>query len=166
MKSHRAFATALGLCAVGMLTFTLGCSKGTDRPKTYPVTGKVTYQGQPVPGATVVFVPEEPGTGENALKPAVGQTDDQGVYRLKAFADTDGAMPGRYRVKVTKFDNPVATTGSGGGDEGEEYVPPEESGDTGAVPQNVLPEKYANEATSGLTFTVEAKENTFDINLE
>ncbi|MGB9689416.1 hypothetical protein [Thermogutta sp.] len=157
--------------AIGVL-FVLGCSRGPSRPKTYPVTGTVTMNGQPVEGATVIFVPKSAaagpagsagGTQAQGPQVATGETDAQGRYQLGTFAKGDGAIPGEYLVKVFKYPKAATPAGTGGGEE--EYRPPEENAPPPPAPKNLLPEKYANENTSGLSFTVEPKSNTFDIQL-
>jgi hypothetical protein len=66
----------------------------------------VTYRGQPLPGATVKFVPEE-FLGDE-IQSASGQTDEFGVAMLNLPGDPDlpGAVPGvqcgLYRVEITK----------------------------------------------------------------
>jgi len=69
-----------------------GCAKTAD------VKGRVTLDGQPVAGATVLFVPE-PG---NATRPASGLTDNDGTFRLTTYRSDDGAVPGAYRIVVRK----------------------------------------------------------------
>jgi len=157
------------LAMLGLLGLMLnGCSKGPSRPKTYSVSGTVTLNGQPVDGATVVFVPKALGTWGAAApqgpQVATGETDAQGRYSLGTFAKGDGAIPGEYLVKVFKYPKPAAPAGTSSGGE-EEYRPPEENAPPPPAPKNMLPEKYANEQTSGLSFTVEPKANTFDISL-
>ncbi|HEY7312633.1 MAG TPA: carboxypeptidase-like regulatory domain-containing protein [Gemmataceae bacterium] len=71
---------------------TAGCAKTAD------VKGRVTLDGQPVVGATVLFVPE-PG---NAARPASGLTDSDGNFRLTTYRSDDGAVPGAYRIVVRK----------------------------------------------------------------
>lgn len=166
--SHGRLAFSI-LAMVGLLGLMLnGCSKGPSRPKTYPVSGTVTLNGQPVDGATVVFVPKAPSTGgtTNPQGPqaASGETDAQGRYSLGTFAKGDGAIPGEYLVKVFKYPKPTTPAGTSSGGE-EEYQPPEENALPPPAAKNMLPEKYANEQTSGLSFTVEPKSNTFDISL-
>lgn len=148
------------------LVMATGCSRGDGRPKTYPVTGTVTLNGSPVEGATVVFVPKSPAQpGAQGPQAATATTDASGKYVLGTFARGDGAIPGEYLVRVFKYPAPPPPTGGSGSSE-DEYVPPEESGAPPAPPpKNLLPEKYANENTSGLSFTVEPKSNTFDIQL-
>jgi len=160
------------VAATVALVLVLGCSRGPSRPKTYPVSGTVTMNGQPVEGARVVFVPKSaaagaPGSAGGAQpqgpQVATGETDAQGRYQLGTFAKGDGAIPGEYLVKVFKYPTPTVQTGTGGGDE--DYRPPEEGAAPPPAAKNLLPEKYANENTSGLSFTVEPKANTFDIQL-
>lgn len=72
-----------------------GCT-GSDRPEVVPVSGRVTYRGEPVVGATVSFL------AEGASRPATGMTGDDGSFRLTTFEPDDGAIPGTHRVTVTK----------------------------------------------------------------
>ena len=66
----------------------------------------VTYRGQPLPGATVKFVPEDFLGGE--IRAASGQTDEFGlaVLNVPASPDVPGDAPGvhcgLYRVQITK----------------------------------------------------------------
>src|SRR5947209_14577793 len=73
-----------------------GCSNSSRLP-TYPVTGTVTMQGQPVAGAAITFVP----TGKEG-EAASAITDAAGKYALTTWRAGDGARPGQYRVKVSK----------------------------------------------------------------
>ena len=79
----------------------LGCSGG--RPKTYEVTGAVSYQGKPLVDAQVGFVPTATSTD---TKPARGQTDASGRYTLKTYLapgeEANGAMAGTYKVTIEK----------------------------------------------------------------
>ncbi len=70
-----------------------GC--GERRPQTAPVIGTVTYRGQPVEGATVVFAGA-------AGRPSMGITDATGEFTLTTFKPRDGALPGEHAVTVTK----------------------------------------------------------------
>ena len=130
-----------------------GCG-GTEHPGTYPVQGTVTFNGQPVADATVNFHP----VGQS--RSSVGRTDAQGRYELTTFSSGDGAMPGEYRVAISKFELPP-------GAEAEDPEPPEElqSDAEALVPQNVLPERYASPDTSELTATVSVGPNTVDFDL-
>jgi hypothetical protein len=141
-----------------------GCSWGTGRPPTYQVNGAVSMKGQPLEGATVVFVPAEGASHE----PATGITDAAGQFKLSTFLADDGAMAGDYRIKVSKFDLKKPTK-----EEQARYISIEEEqkmqfGDEKPTPpaKNILPPKYASETSSGFTFTVKKGQNTIDLKLE
>ena len=156
-------ATLYGCFALVMvgLVLGLGCSQqGGDRPATFAVTGTVTQGGNPVDGATVTFVPT--GSGQSA----VGTTDGSGKYTLTTFVSGDGAATGQYGVKIVKYE---VEGNEGVGDiDGDDYVPPAEvDGDQPvSEPKNLLPAKYADAKTSGLTATVGESGNKFDFSLE
>jgi hypothetical protein len=83
-------------CGVASLLFfgAVGCA-AKDAP--VPVDGVVTLDGNPVAGAAVLFMP----AGE-AGRPASGRTNRRGIFRLSTYRVGDGALPGAYRVVVTK----------------------------------------------------------------
>jgi len=149
------------LLAVVLLASVLafGCGQqGADRPKTVPVTGTVTHGGAPVEGATVAF------QSASGARGAVGVTDAGGKYTLTTFESGDGAVPGAYQVKIFKYK--VASSEAVVDEDSEDYVSPtEDEGEAEA--ENLLPAKYADPTTSGLTATVtEGGDNTFDFPLE
>src|SRR5262245_31335728 len=92
----RAAAGSVCLALVVQLSFCAGCVQ-PNRLGTVPVSGKVTYKGQPVSGATVSFIPDGEG------RPATAITAADGGYKLTTL-DADGAMPGQYSVVVRKSD--------------------------------------------------------------
>lgn len=144
--SHRCGAAALlVLVALGVG----GCSR--DRrpplPKTFPVTGVVSFDGKPLSGATVMFNPAA-GNGHGSI----ALTDATGRYKLTTFKPGDGVVPGDYKVAITKIEL------GGSASDSPTAVAPD--------PKNVLPTKYADDSTSGITATVEPKpDNTFDFAL-
>src|SRR5436309_2229687 len=74
-----------------------GCGGGGN--KAVPVKGKVTLDGAPISLASVVFLPNREGS---ILAQAV--TNQQGDFELTTYQPNDGALPGEYRVVVTKLD--------------------------------------------------------------
>ena len=67
-----------------------------------PARCQITFQGQPLAGATVTFEPEE-FLGD-AIKACVGKTNKQGSTRLSIPNTKEGlpgGAPGLYRVKIT-----------------------------------------------------------------
>jgi hypothetical protein len=95
-----------GLVAVVLLGLVSGCGKG----KTVKVSGVLTWEdGTPVEGATVVFMPKEEGKRQ-----ASGFTGKDGTFDLTTFKPGDGALPGDYKIVVTKPDPLGEGTGGSG----------------------------------------------------
>ena len=137
-----------------------GCYSGPARPRTYPVSGTVTWKGKPVEAARAVFVP----AGKDG-EAASGVTDALGQYRLTTYVAGDGAQPGEYRVKVSKYDMKKATL-----DEKQKYMTFEEEqaiyseSELPTPPaKNLMPKKYDNPETSGIVHTVAKEPTTLDI---
>ena len=123
---------------------------------TIAASGTVTYQGQPVEGATVVFSP----TGEG--RAASGLTDASGRFELTTLTASDGIMPGKYQVAISKTE----VEGSMTEEESQAYVA--EHGEPPKVTvKELLPEKYKSPATSGLAAEVtKGVQNDFRFDLE
>lgn len=161
MNQSNAISRAAALVALATLTV-VGC--GESKPSTYPVTGVVTFKGQPVEGATVGFTSTDP-----EIQPAIGVTDAQGKYTLTTFEKDDGALPGEFKVRVTKYDrNPTPAAMNTSGVDIEEmpddYEP--EAMREEPPPKHLLPEKYSMPHSTPLKTTVQAGENSYDIDLE
>jgi hypothetical protein len=142
-----------GLCAL-MCALALGCG-GEKLPPLYTVTGKITYNGKAVPGATIMFFPVAK-PGPKAKKGEADQTiprrikattDDDGNYDLAFGEDHDGAPAGNYKVGISAIDFEP-------GDDEDEIRP------------NKVPGRYGNPETTGFTAVVkEDGDNVFDFKL-
>jgi hypothetical protein len=121
----------IGFAAV-VAAVAIGCgSEDGNLPRTVPVSGLVTLDGVPVDGAQVIFVPDASGTG------AYGSTDSAGKFALRISEKKDGAIPGNYKVQVSKtIEKKLPGTLDGGDAVSFEYG---------------LPAKYTGHMTSGLT---------------
>lgn len=141
LRGARHLSLALITCVAA-----LGCTGGEpadDRPERTPVSGIVTYNGEPVEGALVTFTPTElTGSGAN------GRTDADGRFEMGTYEATDGVRPGSYQVSITKVPVTIADQPS---EDDPNYDP---NASTEAEPQNVLPAKYADWSTSGFTVDV------------
>ena len=80
-----------------LVFLTVSVATGCSKSGLVPVEGIVVLENEPVPEATVLFIPEG-GTGQ----PAHGMTDENGKFQLSTFKENDGALPGAYKVTVTK----------------------------------------------------------------
>lgn len=110
-----------------------GCSGG-DR-ELIDVQGKITFQGKPVVGAVLSFVPSDVGMGVTQ-RPATAITDSEGVYRLKAYRDEFGMPPGTYRVSVLCYEGSMADPESVRYLVPQEYSKAETSGLVAEIPQH------------------------------
>src|SRR5262245_21836999 len=144
-----------------MLALGLGCNTGFKK-----VDVKVTYDGQPLDGAMVVFTSD---TGQLAS----GLTDAAGVCTLKSGNNKEGVPPGTYAVTISKIEKPAvdaaadpkaamdhmknlapkpgaAKAGPGMPPGGPGAAPP--GGIT--TPKNLIPAKYNDPKTSGFSCKV------------
>jgi len=81
------------LLALAGLCFSVGC--GPDRPyegaSRFSLTGKVTFDGKPVDGGSISFIPT---TESNRVS---GAPISQGIYTVP---EEKGANAGEYRVEI------------------------------------------------------------------
>lgn len=133
--------TALGaLCVLATLGLLTGCGGSSGAgAKLVPVSGKVSYKGQPLAKGRVSLMPVKPGNT------ATGEVVD-GAFRLSTFQKDDGAPPGQYKVAVTAW----------------EKEPTMES------PKGVpaIPEKYFSPEKSGLTADISAQKAELNFELK
>jgi len=115
------------------------------------VTGKVTFKGEPVVGAKVIFT-DGKDSGATANGPTA-ITDETGEYTLI------GVKPGNYKIVVYKFN---AKKGA--------VLPPDGEGmdmeqmEASGMGTHALPQKYARPTTTNLAEQV--TEGKCVINLE
>ena len=133
--------------------FLAGCGSGSVSG-TSPVKGKVTYNGQPVEGATISFYSEAEG-----VRPAVAISGSDGTYELKTL-DTTGAMPGKYVVLVAKTEIPPELMKEVSMDEAAANA-----GKPLPQPKELLPAKYLDAAQTPFKFEVKPGDNTIDLAL-
>lgn len=131
----RAFVPCLVILAAMSLA---GCSPSKESS----VTGRVTLDGSPLSQGTVAFEPQAGGML------AAGALDANGNYELLTN-QLDGLTPGKYRVKVLAW----------------ERTPDPPDGGLPPPGKLLVPEKYTQVTTSGLTFEVMPGKNRIDIEL-
>jgi len=133
------------------LLFCSGCQKnpyGVSK-----VAGIVTFDGQPVKGASVMFIPKD-----KELLSASGMTNEKGEFLLTTAGAEggSGAQPGDYFVVIRKVGLPddlqIQTPG------GSAMIGPEANRqpvfDVARMQRDQLPEKYKSAETSGLEAVV------------
>ena len=129
-------AACFALIVLGLI---VGCGGGADIGA---VTGTVTMDGQPLEGASVVFVPAVGG------RPAGAMTDAEGKFELNFSGGRKGTLPGKNKVMISTAADPSET----------------EDGTPIPAKKETVPSKY--NATTELEFTVElGKKNVADFAL-
>lgn len=76
-----------------LLLASSGCGRQSEL---VDVQGRILMNGEPLPGALVIFTPV--GEGSSSF----GYTDSNGEYRLRSAGGRLGALPGRHRVRITR----------------------------------------------------------------
>jgi hypothetical protein len=137
--SHVMLTCRLAIIYVASVCIIAGCSSTPKGPICYPVRGKVTSKGRPLPEAMIVLH-RIGGDVEGNQKP-LAYSGISGNFSFTTFKQNDGAPPGEYAITV---ELQGLQTG------GEEPV---RSG------PNILPPKYAKPGTSGLKCTIVEGEN-------
>ena len=123
--------------ATFILVGILGCGR-SELPPRVKVTGIVTLDGKPLPIGKVQFVPDR--SKGNAGPIAVGIIDETGRYQLNTDRrndNHDGAVLGFHRVCVEAIPQPKNVTD---------------------IPRSLIPAKYNNPSTSGLTAEIRSVE--------
>ncbi|MEX1042179.1 MAG: carboxypeptidase-like regulatory domain-containing protein [Pirellulaceae bacterium] len=143
--------STVGIAFLFLTTLT-GCGSSNELG-TVAAGGTVRYQGEPLAGATVTFIPQ------SGQRPAVGLTDESGNFQVTTLTTRDGALPGPYKVTVTKTDEAVApknmqemSVEEMRAYESEMMKGPPVSKD----PTHLLPVKYKSADTTPFTCEVEA----------
>lgn len=143
IQTRRRFCKPSILLGFGLLLalLTAGCGDDSggelEQVTPYPVTGKVLLpSGEPLTEGRITFVP----VGENGRQ-AIGMIQPDGSFTLTTINEGDGAGPGEYQVRI------VSTLSKPG---------PRKTSVA------VVPQKYEDESSSGITATVKPEPNTLE----
>jgi hypothetical protein len=129
--SRRRFVAA-AIMIPSLLAFT-GCGKSDVRLETFPVTGSLSVDGKPAPGATLVLHPVKI-EGETLGAAPSARVKDDGSFTVSSYGADDGAPAGEYTVTVSWY----------------------KVNDEGGPGPNVLPPLYASPTTSPIKVTINA----------
>ena len=133
---RRVWAVALGILVIG------GCESKSGL-ELFPVRGEVTYKGKPVPEGTVAYLPQGSGSRQ-----ATGAIQPDGTFALMTRQQDDGAMRGSYNIAIYAY---KPHPGEPKTREAHEAL----ARTGGLKRQFLIPEKYTDPTTSGLTDTVD-----------
>ncbi|MGL6194024.1 MAG: hypothetical protein ACRC2T_04290 [Thermoguttaceae bacterium] len=91
--------TAFIVVALSILVLS-GC--GSKNPKTYKVSGKVTFNGGEMPGDGNIYFISTDGTGSRGI----GDFNSSGQFRISTWKPGDGLRPGTYNVVIECLKTP------------------------------------------------------------
>lgn len=118
---------------LGLLLLSIvGCNSG---PQVAPVSGKVLYNGKPLPYGVVMFQPAQGQLAQGEIQP-------DGTFSLSTFRLNDGAVVGTHRVSVMCHEGHNPTV--------REKMPPDQF----TLGESLIPLNYSRIGTSGLTVDV------------
>jgi hypothetical protein len=118
-------------CLCSVIVFVLaGCGGGET---TVPVKGKVLVDDQPLTHGTVILTPYA-AKGNASMHEPRGKLDKNGVFQVFQTKDGEGATPGWYKISISA----------------QRMKDPKDPYSYASV----IPTKFANPETSGLTLEV------------
>jgi hypothetical protein len=125
-----------------------GCGGAAkDAPSTVAASGTITFNGKPVPKASVAFTSDKG-------KAVMGETDDQGHFTLTTNEPGDGAPVGEYKVTLVPIPDEVPDMFAAPGEKKPSDSP--------------FPAKYSDPTLTDLTATVttDSSKNVFNFDLK
>ena len=131
-----------------VLVAVLGMSCSDGRRPVFPVQGKVLFEGEPTPGAMVIFHPVN-DPDPRPPRP-IARVGADGTFKPTTYGTGDGAPAGTYDMTVTwiaDVDNQNVSK--------EDY----------REPKNGVPDKYAKPDTSGLRIEIKKGPNELELKL-
>lgn len=89
---------------IAVLAVVLAGCGGNERPKTIPLTGRMTIDSQePGEFGKLFFTPTRTAEGYSA-RPASGSFHPDGSYSVMSWEPNDGLVPGHYTVRIVPAD--------------------------------------------------------------
>jgi hypothetical protein len=164
--ARRSFAV---LAVAGVLVMT-SCGTDDGLGRRFPVSGKVTYNGNPLEKGSISFVPDDPkGVG------ATGAIEN-GSYALSTGGNNDGARAGKYKVIITAkedstakakadFEKARAGLKNAAGTEDLAVIPKQFTVKAAAEAKSLIPVGYGDVRTTNLTAEVKEQSNPIDFKL-
>ncbi len=129
-----------------------GCGSEAG-PPAGQVSGRVSLKGQPLSGGNITFHPVDKSKGTIAT----GEIGGDGSYTIQTVEPGDGARLGDYNVSIISrkpgpdlMANPQAARDSA----------------SASKPESLIPVKYEDPSTSGLTASIKKGQNTIPFDLD
>ena len=136
MIHHRPGIAAL-IVLIPLFLLTAGCFGPPPPSETVPVSGSVSFAGEPLTSGMVSFIAVAGDGGSS--RPASAPIQGDGTYKASTFKAGDGMIPGQYKIVVTS----------------EEQLTVEVRA-AGKKPVSLIPKQYTSADQTPLTLDVES----------
>ena len=153
------------IVAVPALLVMASCGSDDGLGKRYPVSGKVTYNGNPLENGEITFVSED-------LKSNLGASGKitNGSYTLSTGGNDDGAQVGKYKVTITAKEDYLEKAKADFQKETKKQtesprIPPQHVAKAEAAAKSLIPTGYGDPRSTTLTAEVKPKSNSIDFEL-
>src|SRR5687768_17175826 len=98
--------SAKGLTCGALFAVVCGC--GTSGPPTHPVSGAVSFTGQPLPSGTMTFIPDSPSARTTVTKIIEGRydaelTEGSWTVNIQAVRETGPVIPALREAPREQF---------------------------------------------------------------
>jgi hypothetical protein len=140
------------------------CGSDDGLGKRFPVSGTVTYNGNPLEKGEISFISED-------MKNNIGASGKitNGSYTLSTGGNSDGAQPGKYKVIITAKEDYLAKAKADFQKDSKQqesnYIPPQYIAKAEAAAKSLIPAGYGDPRTTNLTAEVLEKSTTCDFKL-
>jgi predicted small lipoprotein YifL len=141
--SRMARRLPLALLTVSLMVAAAMNGCGKRGPELAPVSGKVTYKGQPLKFGGVTFQPEVGWAATGVIQP-------DGTFRMVMTGRGDGAVVGKNKIRIACFTNQDPSKKGPGGTSLAGGI---------ALGAPLIPRKYLSYETSGLEVEVRSGTN-------
>lgn len=120
MRSITRPVSLAGCLAAALLLFAAaGC--GVDRPQTIPVRGRISFDGDSMPGPGMIYFTTIEAAEGFPSRPGTAEFGTDGRFSVQTFVPGDGLMPGRYLAQVYCWEVAPGM----GQPHGKSYLPPQ-----------------------------------------
>ena len=133
-----------------------GCARKPDPPPIVEASGLVTIDGEPLPRASIRFIPMFEGFGAEVIAEAV--TDDKGRFKL-VCSGSNGACVGPH--KVTIEEGPLPPGASGESMKAQMKM----TAYLQSLPNRPIPPHFGNLAQTPISIEIVPEKNTYDLKL-
>lgn len=136
------------ILVVAVCALAAGCS---DRPALAPVKGTVTFDGKPLAAGSITFEAK-------SVRPATGKIVNGEIVELTTYDPGDGVPVGQHKVSITATEDAASAVVPNPGDAKAPKA-------NYMVGKSLIPARYNDPATSGLTAEIKKGENTVEFKL-